>query len=123
MSFGMPGPTGKPKSLKGTGAKSLTMQNFSPEQMQMFQQMFGRLGPDSFMGKLASGDQSQFEQMEAPAMRQFAGLQGNIASRFSGQGTGARRSSGFAKRDQHRSKRLCAKPAIAAHGLANGCMG
>jgi hypothetical protein len=33
--------------------------------------------------------------MEAPALRQFNQLQGNLASRFSGQGMGARRSSGF----------------------------
>jgi hypothetical protein len=44
---------------------------------------------------LAGGDQSAFEQMEAPALRQFQGLQGQLASRFSGMGTGARRSSGF----------------------------
>src|SRR5690606_21040801 len=29
------------------------------------------------------------------ALRQFAGMQGNLASRFSGMGSGARRSSGF----------------------------
>jgi len=34
--------------------------------------------------------------MEAPALRQFSGLQSNLASRFSGMGgLGARRSSGF----------------------------
>ena len=33
--------------------------------------------------------------MEAPALKQFSGLQGNLASRFSGMGSGARRSSGF----------------------------
>lgn len=71
------------------------LQQFSPEQMQLFQQMFGQVGPESFLGKLAGGDQSQFEAMEAPAMKQFAGLQGQLASRFSGMGMGARRSSGF----------------------------
>lgn len=71
------------------------LQQFGPEQMQLFQQLFGHLGPNSFLSKLAGGDQSQFEQLEAPAMRQFQGLQGQLASRFSGMGTGARRSSGF----------------------------
>lgn len=48
------------------------------------------------LGRLASGDQSQFQQMEAPALRQFGALQGNLASRFSGMGgSGARNSSGF----------------------------
>lgn len=78
-----------------SGYRSAQVQNFTPEQMQLFQQMFGNLGPQSFMGKLAAGDQSQFEQLEAPAMRQFGEMQGNLASRFSGMGTGARRSSGF----------------------------
>lgn len=77
------------------GYKMGQMQQFGPEQMQLFQQLFGHVGPDSFLSKLAGGDQSMFEQMEAPAMRQFQGLQGQMASRFSGMGSGARRSSGF----------------------------
>lgn len=80
-------------NLEGTGYKQV--QTFSPEQMQLFQQMFGQVGPQSFMSKLAGGDQSQFEQMEEPALKQFGQLQGNLASRFSGMGTGARNSSGF----------------------------
>lgn len=71
------------------------LQQFTPEQMQLFQQMIGNLGPDSQLGKLAGGDQEAFSQMEAPAMRQFAGMQGGLASRFSGMGMGGRKSSGF----------------------------
>jgi|SRR5215510_9122806 len=71
------------------------MQNFTPEQMQMFSQLFGFLGPDSFLGKLAAGDQSAFAEMEAPALRQFNEVLGGIGSKFSGMGSGARRSSGF----------------------------
>lgn len=71
------------------------MQKFTPEQMQLFQSLFSRLGPDSFLSKLAGGDEGIFNQIEAPALRQFAGLQGNTASRFSGMGMGARNSSGF----------------------------
>jgi hypothetical protein len=85
-------------SLAGKGIKGYNkgeMANFTPEQMQLFQSLFSNIGGDSFVGKLASGDQSQFEQLEAPALRQFGALQGNIASRFSGMGSGARRSSGF----------------------------
>lgn len=77
------------------GYRPASMQQFTPEQMNLFQQMFGHLGPESFLGKLAGGDQSQFEAMEAPALRQFQELQGGLASRFSGMGSGARRSSGF----------------------------
>jgi hypothetical protein len=78
------------------GYKPAQMQQFTPDQMQLFQQMFGQVSPDSYLSKLAGGDESMFNQIEAPAMRQFQGLQGNIASRFSGMGSGgARRSSGF----------------------------
>lgn len=77
------------------GYRPSQLQQFTPEQMQLFQSMFGHMGPNSFLSKLAGGDQSTFEQMEAPAMKQFGGLQGQLASRFSGMGSGARRSSGF----------------------------
>lgn len=44
---------------------------------------------------LASGDESAFEEMERPATRRFGEQQAQLASRFSGMGIGARRSSGF----------------------------
>lgn len=105
---GFRGATGSSAGQNMTGAGNVIskgyregrIQQFSPEQMQLFQQLFGQVGPQSFLSKLAGGDQSQFEQMEAPALRQFQGLQGNIASRFSSGGGGegamsSRRSSGF----------------------------
>lgn len=70
-------------------------QQFTPEAMDMYRQLFGFLGPDSDLSKMAGGDEGMFQQMEAPAMRQFAGMQGQLASRFSGMGMGGRRSSGF----------------------------
>jgi hypothetical protein len=89
------GRTGSSDSLRGTGYKQVGLSNFTPEQMQLFQSLFSHAGPDSYLSKLAGGDQSQFEQLEAPALQQFQGLQGQLASRFSGMGLGARRSSGF----------------------------
>ena len=101
-STGFRGATGSASGQNMTGGNIIPkgyregrIQQFTPDQMQLFQQLFGQLGPDSFLSKLAGGDQSMFEQMEAPAMRQFQGLQGQTASRFSGMGMGARRSSGF----------------------------
>jgi hypothetical protein len=90
---------GKSKGGYQTGQ----MQQFTPEQMNLFKQMFGHLGPDSFLGRLAGGDESMFQEMEAPAWKYFQSAQGNIASRFSGasgspgsQGmSSARNSSGF----------------------------
>ena len=88
--------TGAVKEKIPSGYKKGSLQQFTPEQMNLFQQMFGQVGPESYLSKLAGGDQSTFGEIEAPAMRQFSGMQGNIASRFSGMGgLGARRSSGF----------------------------
>jgi len=74
------------------------IQQFTPEQMKLFQSLFGQLGPDSYLGKLAAGDEGIFQDIEAPALRQFGQAQGQIASRFSGVNPGemsGRRGSGF----------------------------
>lgn len=94
-------PTQGPYSGQKVGGRKIQQTpNFTPEQMQLFQSLFSQVSPDSQTAKLAGGDQSTFEQMEAPALRQFSELQGNIASRFSQGGggagaLGARNSSGF----------------------------
>lgn len=88
------GPVGRNNKVpKGYNLGQLD--NFTPEQHQLFQQMFGNVGQDSFTSKLAGGDEDTFNQLEAPALKQFSGIQGGLASRFSGMGSGARRSSGF----------------------------
>jgi ABC-type transporter MlaC component len=97
MNTGLPSPTQATGSV--AGHKVFNKQNFSPEQMQLFQRMFEQVSPQSYTSRLASGDQSLFNEMEAPAMNQFNALQGNVASRFSfGGGPGSlssRNSSGF----------------------------
>lgn len=88
-------PTGR-GNMAPEGYNVGQIQNYSPEQMDLFKSMFSNVGPDSYLGKLAGGDEETFSQIEQPALRQFSGLQGNIASRFSGMGSmGGRRSSGF----------------------------
>ena len=83
-----------PKGFRGG-----QIQNFTPQMMELFQQLFGQVSPDSYLSRLSQGDEELFEEMEAPAMRQFNELLGGIASRFSGNKEfgdfGARRSSGF----------------------------
>lgn len=88
-------PTGSQSPQKIPGYNQSSVQQFTPEQMQLFQQMFSQVNPQSYTSRLAGGDPSMFNELEAPAFRQFGELQGNLASRFSGMGTGARRSSGF----------------------------
>ena len=99
------GPSGKTSGLSGTGYKQVTAPTQNANQQQLtellhsildgggggggFQQGLGQLS------NLAGGDQEAFGQLEAPALRQFGELQGQLASRFSGMGSGARKSSGF----------------------------
>ena len=78
-----------------SGYKKGTVQTYPPEFMELLKHLMGQLGPESYLSRLAGGEEGLFNEIEAPAMRQFAGLQGNLASRFSGMGTGARKSSGF----------------------------
>lgn len=92
---GFRGPAGTGRNIIPKGYSQGQLGQFTPEQQQLFQHLFSNVGPESFTSKLAGGDQSQFEQMEAPALRQFGQLQQNIANRFSGRGSGARRSSAF----------------------------
>lgn len=86
--------------VSGTGYKQVNIPRLSPEQMQLFQQVFSQIQPGlgqaiGKLGGIAGGDEEAFRQLEAPALRQFGELQGQLASRFSGMGTGARKSSGF----------------------------
>lgn len=97
---GFLGPTGTSVGQKMTGAGNIIpkgykegkMAQFTPEQMQLFSQLFGHVGPQSYLSRLAGGEEGLFQEMEAPAMRQFQEYLGNIASRFSG--TGERQMSG-----------------------------
>lgn len=98
--MGVKGPTGAIGNKLPKGYKSSQLAQFTPEQMQLFQELFSNVSPGSYLSRLAGGDRSFFEEMEAPALRQFSELQGNIASRFSQGGGGpnalsSRRSSGF----------------------------
>ena len=78
------------------GYRGGQIQQFSPEQMKLFQQTFGLVSPDSYLSRLSQGDEELFQEMEAPAHRQFTESLGGIASKFSGAGSfGSRRSSGF----------------------------
>ena len=78
-----------------SGYKQGQIQKFTPEMMELWQSLFSHLGPDSYLSRLAGGDEDIFKEIESPALQQFAGVQGNIASRFSQMGMGARKSSGF----------------------------
>jgi hypothetical protein len=90
----------KPKgSLKGEtipeGYSKYKLQQFTPEQMQMLEQLIGHLGPEGWLSKLAMGDEGAFDEIEAPQKRQFSDTIAGIGSRYSGMGMGGQKSSGF----------------------------
>lgn len=89
-------------TVPGTQYRQVQTPTRSPQQMQLIQQLMSALSPGltegvGRLGEMAGGGTPEmWAQLEAPAMRQFGALQGNIASRFSGMGgSGARHSSGF----------------------------
>lgn len=85
--------------LRGTGYDAINTPTKDAGQMAWRNQVQQGLGSGTDaalkgLSGLASGDQSTFDQMSAPAWRDFGQAQGQLASRFSGMGSGARRSSG-----------------------------
>jgi hypothetical protein len=84
----------KEEKLPG-GYKRVNYQRFSPEQMDVYRQLYQYIQPGSFLNRLIEGGEEVFAEEEAPALRQFGALQQNLASRFAGMGQGALQSSGF----------------------------
>lgn len=77
------------------GFQKYAINNYDPQQEQLFGEGFEHLDRNSYTSRLARGDDSAFAELEEPSLRQFGQLQGGIASRFSGMGMGGRNSSGF----------------------------
>jgi hypothetical protein len=87
--------------LKGSGYQQLNVPRMGQAGQDIWQQLYkgsqGGVGSSlQGLSDIAGGDQSKFAALEAPARRQFEQDQSQIASRFSGMGSGARRSSGHA---------------------------
>lgn len=87
-----PGPAGAaPPKSKISGYKQHQISNYTPGQMNIFESLLGSLlpgiqGSGDFLAKLAGGDESMFQQLEAPANTQFQKLLGSIGTRFSDLG-------------------------------------
>lgn len=77
------------------GREVQSYQKFTPQQMKLFKSLFSQVDPGSYLSKLASGDPELMAKMEKGQLRDFSSTMGNLASRFSGAGTGGRHSSGF----------------------------
>lgn len=89
---GMPSQTG---NIIPKGQKYGQINQYTPQQNELFSSLFGHVGPDSYISKLAGGSEEAFAPMEQRAQRDFQESIGGLASRFSGMGSGARRSSAF----------------------------
>lgn len=92
--------TGMASGLSGTGLRQITLPKMSPQKSSFYNEILGQLRPGMSstvqnLSGIAGGDTSSLAPLEQQAMKDFAGLQGGISSRFSGLGSGARQSSGF----------------------------
>jgi hypothetical protein len=84
--------------IKPKGYNIGQLQQFDPMQQEQYESLFSHLGPESYLSRLSSGDESLFEEMERPAWRDFQEAQGQLGSRFSQLAPGAmsaQRGSGF----------------------------
>lgn len=91
MSYSAPTGTAPPIS-NISGYKVKQMQNFTPQQMQLFQMLLGQTqgglggGGLDWLSKLAGGDEQTFQQTEAPMHNAFNAKLGDIGSRFANLG-------------------------------------
>ena len=98
---GYGGPSGslsKPKNI--AGYKQVQLPTMQPGQYQLFNQLLsgtgrGVSGGLDLLGGMASGQDESFQGLEAPYFRTLQRAGGELGSRFSGMGMGARGSSGF----------------------------
>ncbi len=72
-----------------------SIQKFTPEQNKIHQYMGDLLGPSGYLSKIAGGDESFFQEMEAPALRQHQAITSGAGSRFGNLGLGNAKSGGF----------------------------
>lgn len=112
------------KGRKIGGYQQFSMPNFTQPQMDLFKGLFSHVGPNSYLSRLASGDQGIFEQIEKPALNAFSGAQGNIASRFAGMGygSGGLKSSGFQNTMSAASQDLAERLAANRQALQQGAI-
>jgi hypothetical protein len=76
-------------TLKKSGYEQINLPRLTPQQMQLFSQVFSGIQPGlsqglGHLGGLAGGDPNAFAELEAPTLRQFGDILGGIGSRFSG---------------------------------------
>jgi len=117
MSSSMGGSRGMQGSKIPRGYRQGQIQQYTPEQTQLFESLFGQVGPGSQLSKLASGSDEGFAPYEDYANRQFQEFSGQNASRFSGLGMGARKGSGFQNLQTQGAQDFASQLAMQRQGL------
>ena len=95
MSTLLSGARGAAGSKIPRGYSTGRLQQYTPEQMDLFKSLFTQVSPGSLLAEQAAGSEKGFAPYEDYARRQFQEATGELGSRFSGLGMGARRGSGF----------------------------
>lgn len=89
------------RSVARTPYQQLQVSTKDPRAMELYGQISQALSPHlggavQGLGQLAAGGTpEQWQQLEAPALRQYQQLVGGIGARYSGLGMGAQKSSAF----------------------------
>ena len=81
-----------------SGYREGQIQQYDPKQQRLHNRLFDLVDRDSYLYKLAHGDESFFDEMEQPAWKLFGEAQSQTANRFSQLAPGAmssQRGSGF----------------------------
>lgn len=88
-----------PKQKLPSGYKVGSVPVYNQMQKDLDTRNYQNVAPGSYLDRMARGDENLYDEMEQPALRDFQGLQSQLASRFSGgsgRGSlGTRHSSGF----------------------------
>ena len=111
---------GLAKNIIPKGYREGRIGQFTPEQMNLFQSLFSQIGPQSYLSRLAGGDEEAFAPMEERAGRDFQDYLGQLGSRFSQLQPGAmsaQRGSGFRNAGSDAAKDFALSLAERRHDL------
>lgn len=85
---------------------------FTPEQINLFRSLFGKVSPGSYLERLASGSDEGFAPHEDYSKRLFQEYMGGLGSRYAGRGTGGMQSSAFQQSGSQAAQDFASKLAM-----------
>jgi len=105
------------------GYSSGRLQQFTPEQVDVFKNQMSFVSPGSQLSQMAQGNDLGFAPHEDYARRQFQEATSGLASQFSGLGMGARRGSGFQNQATQGAQDFASMLARQRQGLQRQALG